>query len=341
MSFKIKSGLFNLDIIDHYAILGLPISAEPKEIRPRYLKVVQKLHPDTSRIDEEKEKNLANQILSKLVNPAYEELSKEATRKEYQLLLSETSRSLAYNSNSSTENNIENQLKKAGVNFEKAYRKLVENIATEQYNSLEEVEKKVAQISELNLIYLKVRPELEELVKARAKIAVHQEKSVEKTPEKPPIGEKTKAPTPTINRTEAEAPPQSSPPPKAKEAPPSRVPGYLKRAQEMIEKNNFDRAILDLKDAIKLEPENASCHGLIGLAYLKLGQMGMAKVHIRKAMELSPKDTFAKLAQEEFDKLTPSAKKPDKAKPQDKQAKDSKDSKDPKSPPTIFGMRLW
>ena len=76
MSFAIKQGLFKLNITDHHAILGVSLDAEPKQIRLRYLKIAQKLHPDKCRADQDKMK-LAGQILSKLVNPAYEQLSKK------------------------------------------------------------------------------------------------------------------------------------------------------------------------------------------------------------------------------------------------------------------------
>lgn len=349
MSFEIKYGLFKLIDVDHYAILGLPINAESKEIRPRYLKIVQKLHPDTANIQEEKEKKLANQILSKLVNPAYENLSKESQRKEYQLLLSETGRNLAFNSSKSTGGSeIEDDLRKAGVNFEKVYRKIIESLAIDQYDSLANVIKKISQLSEVNLIYLKVRPDLEELVKRREKIAISKQRSAEQEGQKTPVGVNT-PPRKSTKETPADNNPVSgrldTAPLKPDTPPPSPVATYLKRAEEMIEKNNFDRAILDLKDALKLEPENASSHGLIGTAYLKVGQMGMAKVHIKKAMQLNSKDAFANLAQQELDKLTGGTKsEPGKAK--DKQGKDSKggkDSKDKKekSSPTIFGIKLW
>lgn len=47
MSFKIKSGLFKFDLTDHHAILGVPVDADFKDIRKRYLQIARRLHPDS------------------------------------------------------------------------------------------------------------------------------------------------------------------------------------------------------------------------------------------------------------------------------------------------------
>lgn len=57
MSFKIQQGLFKLDIVDRHAILGVPIDADSKQIRQRYLKVAYRLHPDTCKAESETQKN--------------------------------------------------------------------------------------------------------------------------------------------------------------------------------------------------------------------------------------------------------------------------------------------
>lgn len=46
MSFVIKNGLFHLNITDYHAILGASLDANAKEIRLKYLKIAQILHPD-------------------------------------------------------------------------------------------------------------------------------------------------------------------------------------------------------------------------------------------------------------------------------------------------------
>jgi len=100
--FTIENGLFKFDLTDYHAVLGLPIKAEGKEIRKRYLKIAQALHPDTCKAVSDSEKRAANQLLSKLVNPAYENLSKDQTRKEHQLVLAQIGKRLAGEANKIT-----------------------------------------------------------------------------------------------------------------------------------------------------------------------------------------------------------------------------------------------
>ena len=95
-AFAIKHGLFKLNITDHHAVLGVSLDAKPKEIRLRYLKIAQKLHPDKCRSDEARMK-VAGQILSKLVNPAYEQLSRKNAFAEHQLILTQVGKRIAEN----------------------------------------------------------------------------------------------------------------------------------------------------------------------------------------------------------------------------------------------------
>ena len=94
MSYKIDSGLFLFDFTDHHAVLGVPVDADFKEIRKRYLQIARRLHPDTCQAASVVDKQLANSLLSKLVNPAYEKFSIERNRAEYVVLLREMSKRL-------------------------------------------------------------------------------------------------------------------------------------------------------------------------------------------------------------------------------------------------------
>ena len=50
------------------------MDADAQEIRKRYLQIARSLHPDSCAAASDQEKLLANKLLSKLVNPAYEQL---------------------------------------------------------------------------------------------------------------------------------------------------------------------------------------------------------------------------------------------------------------------------
>jgi curved DNA-binding protein CbpA len=278
MSFKIQQGLFKLDIVDRHAILGVPIDADGKQIRQRYLKVAYRLHPDTCKADSEAQKKLANQILSKLVNPAYENLSKDHSRTEHLLILAQTGKTLAPESTKATvTSEPAKQLLQAIANIDSVYKKLLQSLASEQYTSIDQILKKIAQISELNLVYLTLKQG--QIERAKTSIPPSAKLTTETAFKKPAQPEKETYISPVAN--------------------------YIRRAQEALNRNNLAQVIIEMRDALKQEPNNSTCHGLMGLAYLRQNQLTMAKVHINKAWQANPQDPTAIQAKQELDKLIP------------------------------------
>ncbi|MEA5533170.1 J domain-containing protein [Crocosphaera sp. XPORK-15E] len=278
MSFPVEQGLFKYDVTDHYAILGVPLDADSRQIRQRYLKIAYILHPDTCRGKTEKEKNRANKILSKLVNPAYEQLSKDRSRSEYLLILSQMGQNLAKELSSITIATDEAQkLIQTSQNAELTYHKLLLPLIASEYNDLEQVFNKIAQISELNLIYLMIKQGEQIKAKARQK----------------PKAKPTPPPTKTETKDQVSA-----------------IASSVKRAQDYIKRNNTSQAIIELREILKKEPNNSSCHGLLGLAYIKENQLTMAKVHINKARKVNPQDPIVIEAKEALDKASPEENKP-------------------------------
>ncbi|HCF25738.1 MAG TPA: molecular chaperone DnaJ [Cyanobacteria bacterium UBA11049] len=272
MSDKIDSGLFLFDFTDHHAVLGVPVDADFKHIRKRYLQIARRLHPDTCQAASEVDKQLANSLLSKLVNPAYEKFSIERNRAEYVVLLREMSKRLTQEAASiQLKSELSEQLKQSN-DIDRVYRTTINSLAQKQYQSLEQVMPLIAQISELNMVYL-----------------LHKGAS----------GLRTLASTAVINPNAiAKQPPPPQPEPE------SMVEPYLRRAQTLIEEKIFAKARVELQDALKLEPNNSRCHSLIGLVYLKQNQVTMAKVHINKALQLDVKDELALNIKPQIDKLT-------------------------------------
>jgi curved DNA-binding protein CbpA len=68
MALQLDKGLFSADFMDHYAILGVPLDIDPKEIRKVYLQIARRLHPDSSSLTSERDRALASQLLSKWQN---------------------------------------------------------------------------------------------------------------------------------------------------------------------------------------------------------------------------------------------------------------------------------
>jgi len=282
MSFKIESGLFLFDFTDYHAILGVPLDADFKEIRKRYLIVARCLHPDTCAAKNPSDKQLANQILSKLVNPAYKKFAQDQSRVEYMVTLREMGRRLAQETASlPLKNEMSIQLQQS-TDLDLAYQKAIAQVAKSQYKSLEQVIPAISLISELNLVYLRRKGGTGFMVA------------------------RTTAPA-VVPKQGSQPPGSSSPAPTEVEPAPSPAEPYLRRAQSLLEKNLFAPASIELKDALKLEPSNSHCHSLMGMVYLKQNQATMAKVHINKALQLDPKDPIALEGKQLLDRLVSKA----------------------------------
>lgn len=267
MPFEIGRGLFKYDFTDHHAILGIPVDADTKSVRKRYLKIARNLHPDSCKAANEAEKKQANELLSKLVNPAYEQLYNKDSR-DYAISLKLMGKRLAGEKGKiSLASESAKQLTRAGAGLENVYKSSVQNLASKQYESINEALEKIAELSELNLVYLMLK---------EGKIATGTDSGGGKTP----VGGED-----TIIQREKSPDPQ--------EMLSRRVAAYIRRAEGYIAKNNFAKAILELRDALKLDKNNSTCHSLLGVAYLKQKQAAMAKVHFNKALQLNPKDERA------------------------------------------------
>jgi curved DNA-binding protein CbpA len=272
MSLKIEQGLFALDFTDHYAILGVPVNADPKDVRKQYLKIARRLHPDSGFRESEEDRQKAAEYLSKLVNPAYEKLSQEKNYAEYSVLLRLKGQQVQRQQE--TVLLISDPARKlvAATDVEVSYRAALKQLAEHQYEHLNQTLDIIGQISELNLVYLMrtggrvnpIRP-VESKGDADNKIRVG---------EQPPIV-----------------------PPRPREKPPITksqvVAAYLRRAQEFEARQDYNKAILELRGAIEVDPRSSAIHSRLGVVYLKTNQPTMAKIHFNKALELNPQDPVA------------------------------------------------
>lgn len=280
MPFPISQGLFQFDLIDHFAVLGVSIDAEHEEIRERYLKIAYKLHPDTCRLYTPAEREQANQLLAKLVNPAYEHLGRDLSREEFRLILAQMGKAMARDAGKITiSSEPARKLAQSSANYELAYQKILQSLAINQYTALENTYQKIAQLSELNLVYLMLT-EGQGNKKTTRKVFISQG-----NPNQSELVGATFI-------TAAEA--------KAKESP---LEAYIRRAQASLDENNPAQALRELRDALRQEPDNGICHALLGLAYLQQNQLSMARVHINRAWQVSPKDATVIRCKRELDKV--------------------------------------
>lgn len=270
MSFQIDRGLFRADFTDHHAILGVSVDAEIKDIRKRYLKIARQLHPDSAARSGPEEQKQAGEFLSKMVNPAWERLSQEKERNDYLIILKLKGQAAGQHSGAPIASEVAKQLMTA-ANLEHDYHTSLSALATKQYEHLDQTLELTAQISELNLVYL-MRKE------AKGELKINE-------PPKPFTTGSGEAPA--TSRSAPAAPP---PPP----APRLTLEDqYYRRAEDLVRRDNFSRAVLELRDALKINPRSSQCHSLLGFVYFKQNQSTMARIHFNKALETDPNNDMA------------------------------------------------
>ena len=275
MSFQIDRGLFKLDFVDHHAILGVSVDAETKDIRKRYLKIARRLHPDSFASETETDKQQASQLLSKLVNPAWEKLSQDKERSEYTLLLKLKGQQALRQQQEIVAQlgNLARQLSSAN-NPDHFYLASLKDLSSKQYEHLDQAMEITAQVSELNLVYLMRKEGNGATVSNETRRTIYTGSNI------PDSSQSSTAPTSA--QTMDSAP-----------RPESITDQYYRRAQGYEVKNNFAQATLELREALKLEPNSPRCHSLMGRIYLRQRQGTMAKIHFNQALKFDPKDPMA------------------------------------------------
>jgi curved DNA-binding protein CbpA len=293
MSFQLTRGLAEFGYPDHYAVLGLEVDASAGDIRKRYMKLARLLHPDSSG---EMDKAVASQVLSKWVNPAYQVLSQEKERTDYCLLLKLVGQraNLEYDTSRLAFTSSQDLLK--AEDYETFYQSTHQSLVESQYLQLDRSVDLVEQISELNLVFLLRRENVRsypggqstnpgsannivaEPISADASIEVNM---------KEPTDKKSSSASTSDDY----------------------VKQYIRRADELIAKNLFAAAVQELRDALKLDPQNSHCHGLMGMVYLKQNQPKMAKVHLTQALKLDPQNAMALEGMNKLKKLEAQAAK--------------------------------
>lgn len=275
MSWKIEQGLFNSEFEDCHAILGIPVDAEVKEIRKQYLSIARRLHPDSCTTENEVDRQRAADYLSKLVNPAYEKLSQEKNYAEYCVILRLKGQQALKQQDTVVLTSDTARRVASASDLDNAYKAALRELAQQQYEHLDQTIEITGQISELNLVYLMRKESRGELAGMRKTAPT------------------SAAPNPATPTPGGTAAPSTPPAPPQQLSRDMLIASYLRRAQEFEMKQNFPRAILELRDALKMDPSSSACHSRLGVIYLKTNQATMAKIHFNKALELNPQDAVA------------------------------------------------
>ncbi|WP_052051053.1 J domain-containing protein [Leptolyngbya sp. KIOST-1] len=275
---KPEQGLFQADFDDHHAVLGVPITADAKAVRKRYLAIARRLHPDSLSGSSPEEAQRASEVLSKLVNPAYEALSQEKSSTEHGLMLKLKGQTLRRGGKAPAVTSTTAQDLLKAPHLDAAYRQAVTGLAAQQFDQLESLTEVMGTLSELNVIYL------------------YRSSGDAGTPASAPV---TSARPATRSQPATAAPP---PPPTPRQNQAAILGSYINRAQEYELNKDYSRAILELREAVKVYPNDVNCHSYLSALYLKAGQGTMARIHAKRALEIDPNDERAKTVQARVDR---------------------------------------
>lgn len=248
---------------DPYAVLGVAVTADDRRVTQRYRSIAMLLHPDRFAQTNDTTAEFAGQLLARLVNPANQKLKQEKLRREVKAelrFLVRRQQALA------PQSELARQLMghpASGVDV--FYEQAVAQLAERQYKPLEQFPYITEQLSELNLVYLRLKM-------------------------RETLGER---PTALVSAQEAK-PPTFTPPAATEEAQQETYDQrQYRRAKEYARRGQWSEVLQELRDAISIEPNVSEYHALLGVAYLHQNLMGMAKVHIKRALVLNPQEPLA------------------------------------------------
>jgi curved DNA-binding protein CbpA len=252
---------------DPYALLGISVAADDRRVLKRYRIVAKLLHPDSYIQEDEPTKHLATQLFARLINPAYQRLKQDKGRAESVAMLRFQVRRLNRDAPLQPKGDLAQKLiSHPASNVDVFYEQAIATLASSQYQPFDQFAAITDQLGELNLVYLQLKMgEVFIREKRTGLVAANEAKPIQFSP----------VPAATEASTE------------------SYAQRHYRRAQEYMKKGNWNQAVQELRDAIKLEADKSEYHALLGLAYFKQNLAGMAKVYMRQALKLNPKEPLA------------------------------------------------
>jgi curved DNA-binding protein CbpA len=254
---------------DPYAVLGISVAADDRRILKRYRQLAKQLHPDLQYQANSDQQQFVQLVLPKLVNPAYQRLKQDKSRNEVLATLRFKVRKLTRERQLKPQSNPGQKLltiPEAEVDL--FYEQAVEQLCAQQFVSTDNFETAAELLAELNLVFLQRK--MGEPVIREKRVGLMAPSKATASP----------IPSPAAGQG-------------ADGTPKNYAERHSKRAQDYLKQRNAAAAIQELKDALKLEPQNSDYHCLIGQAYLLNKLPGMAKVHLRQALRLDPHSTVA------------------------------------------------
>ncbi|MDZ8184857.1 MAG: DnaJ domain-containing protein [Nostoc sp. ChiSLP02] len=254
-------------LYDPFAVLGISVTADDRQILKRYHTLAKLLHPDRHTKSSDREQQLATAIFSHLINPAYEQLKNQYKRFNAIAVLLSEGRALKEQALASESAIVQELREMTAPQAELFYEEAIACYADVQYKSLHQFYQVTQQISILNLVYLQLhKPHL-------------------LLPQEPlPIIPKVE-----IKPVELTLPQETNVKPVVK----NYAQRHYERAIEYIKLTKWTLAVQELRDAIKLEPNKSDYHALLGYVHLQQKLLGMSRVYITQALKLDPQHSLA------------------------------------------------
>ncbi|MEB3295636.1 MAG: J domain-containing protein [Synechococcales bacterium] len=255
---------------DPYAVLGLSVAADDQRVMKRYRVIAKRLHPDRYINASAGERDLATQVLAQLINPAYDQIKDEKGRKELAALMRLQARQRMKAGTSAQGDLARALIQQPLQSVDTFYEQKVTELAETQFQPIEQMVAVTQQLLELNQVYLQLKQGDTGLREKRTGLIS----------------------SPTTPIPEVKVPPIEE-----KVAPTDYSQRHYDRAKQYAENGNWEFALKELKDALRLNPKSSDCHALLGYIYLRqnsVGTIAMAKVHIRQALKLNPNHDLAK-----------------------------------------------
>ena len=252
-------------LIDPYAILGLSVNADERHISQRYYILAKQLHPD---INNKPDSELARAVFTQLINPAYEQLKQTNKRLNALAILRSKSNVLDQQLCVGIQNSIiQAMATMSAKEAELFYEDAVKSYSSAQYYSLDQAYHITEQLSALNIVYLSCQQPSRPLDNEPKSIFPRQEAQAVQTT----LYSTRILKTDLINYAQR----------------------HYERAVEYSNKEKWNLAVQELRDAIKLEPVNGDYYALLGVVHFQQKFVGMAKVYIRQALKINPQQPLA------------------------------------------------
>jgi curved DNA-binding protein CbpA len=269
---------------DPYALIGASLSADDQTLSKQYRQLAKQLHPDRYVQADPQQREFVGQLVARLLNPAYGKIKQPRDRAELLVVMRLQAQQLGSSWHPTSE--VARMLQQQPIaGAEIFYEQQVAQLAEQQYESFTQFGNITHQLHELNLVYL-----IRKIGQAAQGASVQD--LVRKAPTAPtaqtPTPQPTQAaPTQPTSPARPSAPPTSPAVASAAVEPAAPIDDdralkeayakrHAERAQQYLEKGAYDRAVQEMKDALRMVADHAEYHSLLSYSYFLQDLPGMA-----------------------------------------------------------------